>query len=73
MYSGFAQCLVGSALVSLSPPAFLFTVGVTIPLLLKRARHEESLLRQEFGARYAELESAAQGRRIIPSFIPLGF
>jgi protein-S-isoprenylcysteine O-methyltransferase Ste14 len=73
MYSGFVQCLLGSALVSLSLPAFLFTAGVTIPLLLKRARHEESLLRQEFGTRYSELESAAHGRRLIPSFIPIGF
>jgi protein-S-isoprenylcysteine O-methyltransferase Ste14 len=73
MYSGFVQCLLGSALVSLSLPAFLFTAGITIPLLLRRARHEETLLRQEFGARYSELESAAHGRRLIPSFIPIGF
>jgi protein-S-isoprenylcysteine O-methyltransferase Ste14 len=73
MYSGFAQCLLGSALVALSPLAFAFTAGVTIPLLLRRARHEEALLREEFGARYAELESAAHGRRLVPSFIPFGF
>ena len=73
MYSGFTQCLLGSALVSLSLPALLFTAGVTVPLLLRRARHEEALLREEFGAQYVELETATRGRRLIPAFIPVGF
>jgi protein-S-isoprenylcysteine O-methyltransferase Ste14 len=73
MYSGFTQCLLGSAIVSLSLPALLFTAGITVPLLLKRARYEEVLLRQEFGARYIELEATAQGRRLIPAFFPVGF
>jgi len=73
VYSGFTQFLLGSSLVSLSLPALLFTAGVTIPLLLRRARHEEVLLREEFGDRYLELEAATGGRRLIPSFIPLGF
>ena len=73
MYSGFTQCLLGSALVSLSIPALLFTAAVTVPLLLKRARHEEALLRAEFGAQYNELEATASGRRLIPAFIPVGF
>ena len=73
MYSGFTQCLLGSAVVSLSPPALLFTAGITVPLLLKRARYEEVLLREEFGVGYIELEATARGRRLIPAFIPVGF
>ena len=73
MYSGFTQCLLGSAVVSLSLPALVFTAGITVPLLLRRARYEEMLLREEFGAQYAELEAAARGRRLIPVFIPVGF
>ncbi len=73
VYSGYTQWLLGSALVSLSLPALVFTAVVTIPLLLKRARHEEGLLREEFGAQYAGLEAAARQRRLIPSFIPVGF
>ena len=61
------------ALVSLSLPALLFTAAVTVPLLLKRARREEVLLREEFGAQYNELEATARGRRLIPAFIPVGF
>ena len=73
MYSGFTQCLLGSALVSISLPALLFTAGVTVPLLLKRARLEEALLRDEFGAQYIDLEVTARGRRLIPTFVPVGF
>ena len=73
MYSGFTQRLLGSALVSPSLPALLFTAAVTVPLLLNRARREEALLREEFGAQYDELEVTARGRHLIPAFIPVGF
>lgn len=73
VYSGYTQFLVGSSVVSLSPVALGFTLLVVVPLLLQRAKYEESLLRQEFGNAYLELEETVRGRRLIPTFFPVGF
>jgi protein-S-isoprenylcysteine O-methyltransferase Ste14 len=73
VYSGYAQALLGSALVALSPLALVLYAGLAVPLLLRRARFEEALLRERFGAAYERLGASRGWRRLVPTFVPLGF
>lgn len=72
-YSGFVQFFTGSALVLLSPLLLLLALGAGLPLAIHRARREELLLSQRFGARYAEFAERRRWRRIVPTFVPFGF
>jgi len=72
VYSGIVQFLFGSAVATLSPVCALATVGMVAPLLLRRARYEERLLTEEFGAAYLEYAERMSWRRLVPKRIPFG-
>ncbi|MDZ7296111.1 MAG: isoprenylcysteine carboxylmethyltransferase family protein [candidate division KSB1 bacterium] len=72
VYAGVVQFLFGSAVTTLSPVCTLATVGMVAPLLLRRARHEEQLLTEEFGAAYLEYAERMGWRRFVPKVIPVG-
>jgi protein-S-isoprenylcysteine O-methyltransferase Ste14 len=72
VYAGVVQFLFGSAVTTLSPLCALATVGMVAPLLLRRARYEERLLTEEFGAAYLEYAERRSWRRFIPKAIPFG-
>jgi len=72
VYSGVVQFLFGSAVTTLSPVCALATVGMVAPLLLRRARYEEQLLTEEFGAVYLEYAERMGWRRLVPKIIPVG-
>jgi protein-S-isoprenylcysteine O-methyltransferase Ste14 len=42
-------------------------------LLIQRARYEERLLLERFGKAYEDLAVSRSWRRIVPTFIPIGF
>lgn len=72
-YSGFIQFFTGSAFVVLSPLMLVLTLGGGLPLALHRARREEILLTERFGARYTEFARSRRWRRIVPTVFPFGF
>jgi len=72
VYAGIVQFLFGSAVTTLSLVCALATVGMVAPLLLRRARYEEQLLMEEFGAAYLEYAERRSWRRFIPKAIPFG-
>jgi protein-S-isoprenylcysteine O-methyltransferase Ste14 len=72
VYAGLVTFLLGSAVTTLSPVCALITVGVVAPLFLRRAKHEESLLEQEFGAAYSAYAARLRWRRFVPAFLPFG-
>lgn len=73
VYSGYAQFLLGTALVAVSPAVLVVVGSLTIPLLVHRAKYEERLLLDRFGRAYEDLAVSRSWRRIVPTFIPLGF
>jgi protein-S-isoprenylcysteine O-methyltransferase Ste14 len=73
VYSGYVQFLLGTAIVAVSPAALVVVGSLTIPLLVHRALYEERLLLERFGQAYEDLAVSRSWRRIVPTFIPIGF
>jgi protein-S-isoprenylcysteine O-methyltransferase Ste14 len=71
VYCGFVFFLTGSSILTLSPAGILFTFAVVLPLLRRRARYEEALLEEQFGAAYRRFVEERRGRRLIPTFLTL--
>lgn len=72
-YSGISQSLLGASLAATSIPLALFVVCVVAPLWLNRAKYEEKILLESLGQSYREYAENMKWRRLVPTFIPLGF
>ncbi|MBC7999040.1 MAG: hypothetical protein IAF58_13915 [Leptolyngbya sp.] len=72
-YSGISQSLLGASLAATSIPLALFVVCVVAPLWLNRAKYEEKILLESLGQSYRDYAENMKWRRLVPTFIPLGF
>ena len=70
IYAGWVHFLLGSALVSLSPVVAALVVLLVVPLFLNRAKHEEVLLREQFGSAFDEFAESRGWRRLVPLLSP---
>lgn len=66
IYSGLVIFLLGSAITVISPLCALVTLCIVVPLFLRRARYEESLLIEEFGKEYLAHARRLRWRRLVP-------
>ena len=71
VYAGWVHFLLGTAITTLSPVVAVLVVTVVIPLFLHRAKYEESLLREQFGAAFDEFAESRHWRRLIPRLTPV--
>jgi protein-S-isoprenylcysteine O-methyltransferase Ste14 len=56
LYASLIEIFVGGSLVYANPLSLVLTLGVFVPMMVVRARKEEALLTETFGAEYREYQ-----------------
>lgn len=70
VYAGWVHFLLGTAITTLSCVVAVLVVTVVVPLFLHRAKYEETLLLEQFGAAFDEFAESLHWRRLIPLLTP---